>query len=191
MRTQTIIVKVVYYLQHIQSIWQRRVEHSVTVTYRPLCMFPWPFGYATTVEKVTTITCKTFNPYGSVAPWVSWGGICRVDVPAAGRAFCDSDLQAVMRVSLPFLICRSRWKGHHNCRQHIQSIWQRSATGQLVTIKNRPIMTARASLSNFERSCNSKLFLSWWSWSGQFRRLRCCANFVVVVVVIYFKRIVQ
>ena len=50
----------------------------------------------------------------------------------AGRAFCDSDLQAVIRVSLPFLICHDRLKGHHNCRQQIQSIWQRSATGQLV-----------------------------------------------------------
>ena len=66
------------------------------------------------------------------APWVCWGGNCRVDIPAAGRAFCDSDLQAVMRVSLAFLICHDRWKGHHNCRQQIQSIWQRSATGQLV-----------------------------------------------------------
>ena len=94
--------------------YRRRVAHSVTVTYRPLCMFLWLFGYAPIVEKVTTVTCNIFNRYGSVAPWVSWGGICRVDIPAAGRAFCDSDLQAVMRVSLPFSICHDRWKGHHN-----------------------------------------------------------------------------
>ena len=94
--------------------------------------FSWHFGYPTIVEKVTTITCNTFNRYGSVAPWVSWGGICRVDIPAAGCAFCDSDLQAVMRVSLAFLICHDRWKGHHNCRQQTQSLWQRSAMGQLV-----------------------------------------------------------
>ena len=60
------------------------------------------------VEKVTTITCNTFNRYGSVAPWVSRGGICRVDIPAAGCAFCDSDLQAVMHVSLAFWICHDR-----------------------------------------------------------------------------------
>ena len=41
-------------------------------------------------------------------------------------------------------------------------------------IKTRPIMTARASSSNFERSCNSKLFQSWWSC--QYRRLRCSAD---------------
>ena len=35
-------------------------------------------------------------------------------------------------------------------------------------------MTARASSSNFECSCNSKLFQSWWSW--QLRRLRCSAD---------------
>ena len=35
-------------------------------------------------------------------------------------------------------------------------------------------MTARASSSNFERSCNSKLFQSWWSC--QLRRLRCGAD---------------
>ena len=76
-------------MQHIQSIWQRsavgqltevefaewtyrrRVAHSVTVTYRLLCMFLWIFRCATIVEKVTTITCNTFNRYGSVAPWVS------------------------------------------------------------------------------------------------------------------------
>ena len=28
-----------------------------------------------------------------------------MDIPAAGRAFCDSDLQTVMHVSLVFLIC--------------------------------------------------------------------------------------
>ena len=38
----------------------------------------------------------------------------------------------------------------------------------------RPIMTARASPSNFERSCNSKLFQSWWSC--QYRRLHCSAD---------------
>ena len=75
--------------------YRRRVAHSVTVTYGPLCRFLWLYWYATIVEKVTTITCNTFNRYGSVAPWVSWGGICRVDIPAAGCAFCDSDLQAV------------------------------------------------------------------------------------------------
>ena len=53
------------------------------------------------------------------------------DTPTAGRAFCDSDLQAVMHVSLAFWICHDRWKGHHNYMQHIQSIWQRSAMGQL------------------------------------------------------------
>ena len=58
-------------VEFAEKTYQRRVAHSVTVTYRPLCMFPWPFGYATTVEKVTTITCNTFNRYGSVAPWVS------------------------------------------------------------------------------------------------------------------------
>ena len=47
------------------------VAHSVTVTYRPLCMFLWLLEYATIVEKVTTITCNTFNRYGNVAPWVS------------------------------------------------------------------------------------------------------------------------
>ena len=107
--------------------YRRRVAHSVTVTYGPLCMFLSLYWYATIVEKVTTITCNTFNRYGSVAPWVSWGGICRVDIPAAVRAFCDSDLQTVMRVSLAFLICHDRWKGHHNCRTQIQLIWQRSA----------------------------------------------------------------
>ena len=35
-------------------------------------------------------------------------------------------------------------------------------------------MTARASSSNFERSCNSKLFQSWWSC--QYRRLRCSTD---------------
>ena len=35
-------------------------------------------------------------------------------------------------------------------------------------------MTARASSSNFERSCNSKLFQNWWSC--QYRRLRCSAD---------------
>ena len=45
-----------------------------------------------------------------------------------------------------------------------------------ITIRNRPTTTARASSSYFERSCNSKLFQSWWSWSCQFRRLRCCAD---------------
>ena len=35
-------------------------------------------------------------------------------------------------------------------------------------------MTARASSSDFERSCNSKLFQSWWSC--QYRRLRCSAD---------------
>ena len=39
--------------------------------------------------------------------------------------------------------------------------------------QTRPIMTARASSSNFERWCNSKLFQSWWSW---YRRLRCSAD---------------
>ena len=61
----------------------------------------------------------------------NWGGICRVDIPAAGRAFCDSDLRAVMHVSLALLICHDRWKGHYNYMQHIQSIWQRSTMGQL------------------------------------------------------------
>ena len=45
------------------------VAHSVTVTYGSLCMFLWLYWYATIVEKVTTITCNTFNRYGSVAPW--------------------------------------------------------------------------------------------------------------------------
>ena len=35
-------------------------------------------------------------------------------------------------------------------------------------------MTAPASSSNFKRSCNSKLFQSWWSC--QYRRLRCSAD---------------
>ena len=83
---------------------------------------------ATRVVHVTTTTRIHCN----------WGGICRVDIPAAGRAFCDSDLQAVMRVSLAFWICHDHWKGHHNYMQHIQSIWQRSAMGQLVNkIANR------------------------------------------------------
>ena len=99
--------------------------------YGQLCMFLWLYWYATIVEKVTSITCNTFNRYGSVAPWVSSGGICRVDIPAAGCAFCDSDLKAVMHVSLAFWIYHDRWKGHHNYMQHIQSIWQRSAMGQL------------------------------------------------------------
>ena len=122
---------------HSLQLWwnlptnRRRVAHSVTVTYGPLCMFLWLYWYATIVEKVTTITCKTFNRYGSGAPWVSWGGICQVDIPAAGCAFCDSDLQAVMHVSLAFWICHDRWKGHHNYMQHIRSIWQRSAMGLL------------------------------------------------------------
>ena len=30
------------------------------------------------------------------------------DIPAAGRAFCDSDLRAVMHVSLALLICHDR-----------------------------------------------------------------------------------
>ena len=46
--------------------------------------------------------------------------------------------------------------------------WEKTA------IKARPIMTVRASSSNFERSCNSKLFQSWWSC--QYRRLRCSAD---------------
>ena len=112
---------------------RRRVAHSVIVTYGPLCMFLWLYWYATIVEKITTITCNTFNQYGSVAPWVRWGGICRVDIPAAGCAFCDStsDLRAVMHVCLAFWIRHDRWKGHHNYMQQIQSIWQRSAMGQL------------------------------------------------------------
>ena len=48
--------------------------------------------------------------------------------PAAGRAFCDSDLPAVMHVSLAFGYAT---KGHHNYMHHIQSIWQCSAMGQL------------------------------------------------------------
>ena len=52
-------------------------------------------------------------------------------VHAAGQAICDSDLEVVLRVSLALLICHDRCKGHHNCRQQIQSIWQRSAMGQL------------------------------------------------------------
>ena len=111
--------------------YRRRVAHSVTVTYGPLCMFLSLFGYATIVEKVTTITCNTFSRYGSVAPWVSWGGICRVDIPAAGRAFCDSDVQAVMHVSLALLMCHDRWKGHHNYMQDIQSIWQRHGSAEV------------------------------------------------------------
>ena len=31
-----------------------------------------------------------------------------MDISAAGRAFCDSDLQAVMHVSLAFLMCHDR-----------------------------------------------------------------------------------
>ena len=73
------------------------------------------------VVHVTTTTRIHFN----------WGGICRVDIPAAGCAFCDSDLRAVMHVSLALLICHDRWKGHHNYMQHIQSRWQRNAMGQL------------------------------------------------------------
>ena len=53
------------------------------------------------------------------------------NIPAAGRTFCDSDVRAVMHVSLALLICHDRWKGHHNYMQHIQSIWQRRAMGQL------------------------------------------------------------
>ena len=30
------------------------------------------------------------------------------DIPAAGRTFCDSDLRAVMHVSLALLICHDR-----------------------------------------------------------------------------------
>ena len=57
-------------VDYAESTYRRPVAHSVTVTYRPLCMFFWLFGYATIVEKVTTITCNTFNRYGNIVPWV-------------------------------------------------------------------------------------------------------------------------
>ena len=86
------------------------------------------------------------------------GGICRVDTPAAGRTFCDSDLQAVMPVSLAFLICHDHWKGHHNYMEHIQSIWQSSAMGLLVMINSEKIF--------FFQNCSS--------WAFQTDERCCC-----------------
>ena len=66
-----------------------------------------------TVEEVTDRgatgrACVNNNPHS-----LQLGGICRVDIPAAGREFCDSDLQAVMHVSLAFLICHDHFHGSY------------------------------------------------------------------------------
>ena len=56
---------------------------------------------------------------------------------------------------------RESWVSVQGCAK--LPMKQRKDWKEKVVKNTRPIMTARASSSNFERSCNSKLFQSWWS----------------------------
>ena len=103
-----------------------RVVHAVTATCLQ-CKFLLELQRGQVEEPRVVHVTRTTRIH------CSWGGVCRADKPAAGRTFCDSDLQAVMHVSLAFCDVH-RWIDHHNYMQHIRSIWQRSAMGQLVNI---------------------------------------------------------
>ena len=92
-----------------------------------------------------------------------------------GRGYNELERRRVFKTLMLVLRVRESWVSVQGCAK--LPMKQRKDWNEKVVkdSKTRPIMsTARASSSNFERSCNSKLFQSWWSC--QYRRLRCSAD---------------